>query len=311
MNSAPDPDADPSARWPQRARSSRYSRVGVVALAALVALLHGGVISAWAGSAWSVVAGRVGASSPAQQPNAGGQASSSAALLDRFAGTQAARVATPNLPAADYRRLRGKADQYRFITEGPNQAGAQVPARWNPCQPIAYRINPGQMQSADVAEVREAIARLGQASGLSFTYLGLTDYVWTSQENPSAVPSDATLTFSFALAGKGDGRSDLLGSPRVVGVGGPVWQTTQGGQRIVAAHVVINSEVVLTLPRGRGPGSRLNAYLHELGHAVGLDHVTSRAQLMYPTLQSNLPPVFGAGDVAGLRQVGAAAGCLP
>lgn len=211
------------------------------------------------------------------------------------------------------RGLRGSASDYRFISQEADTSAAtnQNPARWNPCQEIGYRINPGSMHASDLREVRQAFARIEQAGGLPLRYRGLTSYVWTSTADAQALPADTALTFAFAQPGRGPGRSDLLGNARVVGVGGPVWRSTEQGKQIVAGHVVINSEVVSLLERGDDNGSRMNAYMHEIGHAVGLDHVDQPEQLMFPTLQPRIPAVLGAGDVAGLRRVGAAAGCLP
>ena len=49
--------------------------------------------------------------------------------------------------------------------------------------------------------------------------------------------------------------------------------------------------------------------LHELTHAMGLNHAGSSAQLMYPVLQRNLTDLQG-GDLQGLSKVGRAAGCI-
>ena len=49
--------------------------------------------------------------------------------------------------------------------------------------------------------------------------------------------------------------------------------------------------------------------LHELGHLVGLGHVTDTKQLMYPQSQAGVTG-FGAGDLAGLAVLGRGA-CLP
>lgn len=52
--------------------------------------------------------------------------------------------------------------------------------------------------------------------------------------------------------------------------------------------------------------------LHELAHVVGLGHTRDPAQLMYPetTEHTTRPVRFGDGDLAGLRLLGRAAGCL-
>ena len=63
---------------------------------------------------------------------------------------------------------------------------------------------------------------------------------------------------------------------------------------------------------GFGPGvSRGRVLLHELGHAVGLEHVADTTQVMNTSVSRTSPPAaYGAGDRTGLRKVGAAAGCI-
>ena len=59
--------------------------------------------------------------------------------------------------------------------------------------------------------------------------------------------------------------------------------------------------------RGQSEGTLL---LHELGHAVGLQHVYDSSQVMNPTITTASPPDYAAGDRTGLRLVGANAGCM-
>jgi hypothetical protein len=48
---------------------------------------------------------------------------------------------------------------------------------------------------------------------------------------------------------------------------------------------------------------------HELGHAMGLNHAAHSDEVMYPTISGSSPTDYQAGDLAGLRAVGATAGC--
>jgi predicted Zn-dependent protease len=62
------------------------------------------------------------------------------------------------------------------------------------------------------------------------------------------------------------------------------------------------------LSRDDGAAVARAIVLHELGHALGLAHVSDPAQLMYPT-QSGVWD-FAAGDLAGLAQLSSGA-CAP
>ena len=47
---------------------------------------------------------------------------------------------------------------------------------------------------------------------------------------------------------------------------------------------------------------------HELAHSLGLGHASQPNEVMYPTVGNTSPTDYQAGDLAGLRAVGAAAG---
>ena len=76
--------------------------------------------------------------------------------------------------------------------------------------------------------------------------------------------------------------------------------------------VVIDTPQMLSqLKGGTGTGlRRTNLLSHELGHAMGLQHVDDTRQQMYPSLRTASPQLFYTGDRYGLTKVGKAAGCI-
>lgn len=55
---------------------------------------------------------------------------------------------------------------------------------------------------------------------------------------------------------------------------------------------------------------RIGLLTHELGHVLGLDHVNSKSQLMYPTVSWSSSGKLAAGDRNGLSKLGTAPGCV-
>jgi hypothetical protein len=89
----------------------------------------------------------------------------------------------------------------------------------------------------------------------------------------------------------------------IIGRTGILFFTTIG-----RASVVIDMSNVGSNPPWNGVGVG-PVLLHELGHAVGLGHVTDSSQLMNASASSSGPTTYGAGDLTGLWQLGAAGGC--
>ncbi|HEY5183502.1 MAG TPA: cell wall-binding repeat-containing protein [Actinomycetes bacterium] len=179
--------------------------------------------------------------------------------------------------------------------------------RWNPCAPIGYRVNPGSLGSGVLTDVQAALARISAASGLSFSYAGTTTFV-PSSTNTASAPA------ALVVAVAGPTQTDLYASG-AIGEGGWSASGVSNGSswvwKLVHGYVVIDPASTATTTAGFAQGDdRGPLLLHEIGHAVGLNHVTDPLEIMYPVLSPTGPVGYGAGDLAGLQAVGSSGGCI-
>ena len=198
----------------------------------------------------------------------------------------------------------------------PNHA--KVAVRWNGCQKsITYKVNvaavPRAQRATILAETRTAVNQVAAATRFAFSYKGTTTEVPRVGSMPR---QSAELVIAYTTPSRTN--YNLYGS--VLGEGGLYYawasRTVNGRTTYsVAAQrgfVVIDAPDMLRRTRiGYGTGvRRTNLMVHELGHAMGLQHVSDTRQQMYPVLSSRTPSGLAWGDRAGLTRIGKGAGCI-
>lgn len=227
------------------------------------------------------------------------------------AAVTAAAVSTAGLwlsvPAAG----SSTTDAYQLNKVRTLDGSRMAVVRWNPCGPaISYRVNVRVMvgraaRSRAIREVKASVDQLARVSGLRFSYQGTT----------RAVPRSGNvnrLRTPLVVAFVRPGQTDYPLTGRAAGYGGVSYRLTTNRVEVTRGWVVIDHPDTRRMPRSltaRGV-TRPNVIRHELGHAVGLQHVSRSGQLMYPTLHSGSPRSYAWGDRVGLTKVGLPAGCI-
>jgi hypothetical protein len=94
---------------------------------------------------------------------------------------------------------------------------------------------------------------------------------------------------------------DLKGS--VDGLGGSAWIERGGRRTYVTGQVALDRDSFNQMVVGNdGPARAQAVVMHELGHILGLNHVSDSRQLMYSS--GNRSHQLGAGDRSGLAMLG-------
>jgi Matrixin len=192
-----------------------------------------------------------------------------------------------------------------------------TPFRWDPCGTIHFVVNPDGGPTAGVLDAKEAVQRISQASGMPWVYGGTTTVTPETQlrsffQSPQTGQAWPPVLIAFVDRSR---FSSLLatfggGSPQhVLAFGLPTPGYEALNDRYVSGEVVVNASQHMT----PGFATRYSlgvVMMHELGHVMGLAHVTDPRELMYSG-PGEVPPQtnWGPGDLLGLKQVGRASSC--
>jgi hypothetical protein len=140
--------------------------------------------------------------------------------------------------------------------------------------------------------------------GLPFVYGGATSEGF-SRQRPAYQPNNYGDRWAPVLIAWVTRIQDPDLGADALGAGGSASVEVPNGQRAyVTGDMELNAEKlarILEQPNGKQVVQAV--VMHELGHIMGLAHVNSRSQLMYPRNQSGVTD-FGAGDLTGLAALG-------
>ena len=222
-----------------------------------------------------------------------------------------AAYATANLASffrnRDIAPEAGAADPrgFSFLNVDP---GTGQPVRYDPCTPIHYVVNPANAPRGGLRDIEEAVRLTGEATGLRFIFDGLVDEPLETSERDPVQEARYGKRWAPVLIGWIPFDSSIFETDDVGVAGSEIRANPDDKLVYVTGRVILNGAD--QLDNGFRPGKTWGkVILHELGHVLGLGHVTDPAQVMHPNLVSS-PAAWGSGDLAALRQLGPSSGCL-
>ncbi|WP_158580749.1 matrixin family metalloprotease [Cellulomonas rhizosphaerae] len=215
-------------------------------------------------------------------------------------GEAAAPLGTPpEVPAST---------SYAFVATQAADTGEQVPVTWSPCRPIHFVINVDRAPDDFIPTVGAVVEEVSAATGLDFVFDGLSDEPPVARR-ASYLPQRYGDQWAPVLVQFADELDNPELAGDVAGVGGPAFvaDPTTGTQSYVSGSVQLDVTQLDEPDAGTEP-AYVPVLRHELGHVIGLQHVTDDAQIMFPT--TNDVRDYQDGDRAGLALLGAGP-CAP
>lgn len=182
------------------------------------------------------------------------------------------------------------------------------PVTFDPCRPVPVVVRPDHEPAGADQLLRQALAEVGAATGLQFVVEGRTDEV-PSEDRAAYQPErygDRWAPVLVAWGTPGDTpllRGDGPAGGGVLGRAGPLAWGSGADARFVTGMAVFNAPAIEAQLRLGDDEKARAVLLHELGHLVGLGHVSDPYQVMYDTNVWPLP-TYRAGDLRGLERLG-------
>lgn len=182
--------------------------------------------------------------------------------------------------------------------------GADGPVLHDPCVAIHWVLSTAGMPAGAEPVALDAVASVASHTGLVFAYDGLTRDAAVF-DGPLLVKEDDWEYAPMVIGwGTGAQSSDLGGDTTGVG-GARITPGAYDAREFLRSGTVIidTSDVgdIATIPAQRAQTRAV--IMHELGHVVGLGHVSNPRELMFPA--ATYVTEWGPGDLQGLAAAGA------
>jgi len=187
---------------------------------------------------------------------------------------------------------------YAFLVVHPDGS----PVAWDPCRPIHVVVRPDGEPPGGRSLLLSVLGELSAASGLRFVDDGSTTEPPTPDRSPYQTSRYGDRWAPVLVTWSTPAETAML-SDQVLGRAGPDVYGTGADRRFVSGTAVFNAPLIAQqLTTGDAAKARA-VLLHELGHLVGLGHVTDPFQVMYDTNSYPLAR-YHAGDLRGLELLG-------
>jgi hypothetical protein len=202
------------------------------------------------------------------------------------------------IQAAHASPTHSSADYSSFFGDGELRG-----AGWATCAPITWSADTRGLTSAqarrEIARLRDAWRLWADAAGVKAIFTGRQALAY-DPASYGLVPSDGSspVEHHVYIAFKARKQVPIL-TGGAVGLAKPTLVLVEE-RRIVGGIAIFMRRYAIEQARSN-PSALAHVYAHELGHVLGLGHAVSRANVMYPEVQSvaNL----GDGDASGIARI--------
>ena len=196
--------------------------------------------------------------------------------------------------------VQGVNGTYAFLS---TQRGTGEPVTYGPCRTVEVRINASGEVPGGSQLVLDAMDRVSELSGIELEYAGPSEDrpdAWEREMTSGGLEAYPPVLVSWSDE---DETPELDGD--VVGLGGSI--SLRGGsyarERYMTGSVTLDSPDLHEIHEQDDGEAKVRAViLHELGHLIGLGHVSDPRELMSEANTGQLD--FGPGDREGLTRLG-------